>query len=264
MKLIDQAKDLLQNFSLSPQEAELYLLLLQQGACNVADLASIQKRNRTAVYFHLNHLVERGLVKEVRTGRRALYTSLSPSDLVGLIDRKMTDFKALLPQLELLARVEKEKPMIEVIESTAGFKRIYDEISSLPMMAEFLVLDGKLAVKGELDLLSENEWRDFFKKIVDRKILTRAVFTEESMMLPRRNFSDENKKLLRSRLWDLRTLPESSMPLDHLLMMYGDKAVFFIPSSKLLFTIGHSGIVGILKAMFETIHGLAKVERGGW
>ena len=73
--------ELLQHFSLSPQEAELYLLLLRQGSSNVSQLAHLQKRNRAAVYFHLNHLLERGLVKETRVGRRVEYVAMPPKEL---------------------------------------------------------------------------------------------------------------------------------------------------------------------------------------
>ncbi|MBM3204670.1 TrmB family transcriptional regulator [Candidatus Uhrbacteria bacterium] len=256
--------DLLQHFSLSPQEADLYILLLRQGSSNVSQLAHLQKRNRAAVYFHLDHLLERGLVKETRVGRRAYYVALPPKELATLIEGWVIDFKSLIPELESLQRAEQDKPLIEVIESSAGMKRIYDEITVQPIGSPFLVLEGKISVRGELNLLSTKEWEMFFKRMVERKILTRAVFTQESMQLPTKVFSEENKKLFRQRLWDLRSLPELTMPLEHLMMLYGNKAAFFIPESKLLFTLEHPGIVGILRALFETIHALALPVKSGW
>jgi predicted transcriptional regulator len=261
---MSSTNELLQHFSLSPQEAELYLLLLKQGASNVSNLAHLQKKNRAAVYFHLNHLLERGLVKETRVGRRAEYLAMPPKELGALLERWTTDFKSLIPELESLQRAERDKPMIEVIESSVGMKRIYDEITVQPEGSEFLVLEGKGAVKGELKLMSMKEWETFFRRIVERNILTRAVFTRESMDMPRRVLPEETKKVFRARKWDLRSLPESAMPLEHLMYIYGDKAAFYIPESKLLFTLKHPGIVGILRLMFNTIHGIAQPVQGGW
>lgn len=261
---MEHVATLLRHFSLSPQEAELYLLLLEQGSCNVTNLAHFQKKNRAAVYFHLKHLLENGLARETRVGRRAQYAALPPKDLAALLDGWTADFKSLVPELESLQRASTERPLIEVIESVAGFRRIYDEISVLPINSELLILEGKLAVEGELRLLTESEWSSFFQKIASRRILTRAVFTQESMGLPRQDLSDETMRVFRSRLWDLRTLPESSLPLDHLMMIYGNKAGFFIPKNKLLFTLEHPGIVGILRSLFRSIHGFAEPVKGGW
>ncbi|MEI6511051.1 MAG: helix-turn-helix domain-containing protein [Candidatus Uhrbacteria bacterium] len=257
-------EDLLQHFSLSPQEAELYVLLLKQGESNVTHLATLQKKNRAAVYFHLNHLLERGLVKESRVGKRPQYSAQPPGELAAQLERWTADFKSLVPSLESLKRFEDDKPVVEIYTSSAGMKRIYDEITAQPGGSSFFVLEGKAAIKGELALLSDSEWSEFFRRIVERKILTRAVFTDESTQLPREELSKENQRLLSNRLWDLRTLPEATMPLQQLMMIYGDKAAFMIPDTKLLFTLDHPGIVGILRAMFETIHGLAKPLKGGW
>jgi sugar-specific transcriptional regulator TrmB len=257
-------KELLQHFSLSPQEADLYLLLLKHGQSNVTRLAHLQKRNRTAVYFHLNHLVEKGVVKETRVGRRTEHVALSPKELADRFERWTTEFKSFLPQLESLRQAEKERPIVEVLESSAGFRRIYDEISVMKEGSEFLVLEGKTALRGELRLLSTREWSTFFSRIVERKILTRGVFTEESLKLPTASLGESNRELLRSRRWDLRALPESALPLEHLLMIYGNKAAFLIPEDRLLFTLEHPGIVGILKSLFECIHGLATPFKNAW
>lgn len=261
---MEKPRELLEHFSLTPQQAELYLLLLRQGPSKVADLAAAQKKNRAAIVFHLNLLLTHGFVKESRIGRRTEYVALPPKDLSNLLERWVVDFKSAVPVLETMHRADRQRPMIEVIESSAGMKRVYDEMSALPRGSEFLVLEGKTALAGELRLLSQNEWTTFFQRIVDRKILTRAVFTQESTILPMEGLSPENKRLLASRLWDLRLLPESKMPLEQLVMVYGDKTAFFIPEVKLLFTLEHAGITGILRALFETIHGFAKPADGGW
>ena len=258
------AQQLLEHFSLSSHEAELYLLLLRQGRSNVSRLAERQKKNRAAVYFHLKHLLDRGLVKETRVGRRPEYIAMPPKELATLLERWTVDFKSLVPELESLERAEQEKPLIEVYNSSKGMKSIYDEISVLPAGSSFSILEGKTGMQGELALLSEKEWSTFFRRMVDRRILTRAVFTEESMVLPKKVLSKENRHLLSQRLWDCRTLPESSLPLENLLMLFGNKAAFLIPESHLLFILEHRGIVSILCAMFQSIHGLAKPVKTAW
>ena len=47
------------------------------------------------------------------------------------------------------------------------------------------------------------------------------------------------------------------------MMLYGNKAAFVIPDVKLVFTLEHPGIVGILRALFDAIHNLARPMKEG-
>src|SRR5688572_15138414 len=113
-------RELLEHFSLTPQQAELYVLLLKQGPSKITELAAAQKKNRAAIAFHLKLLLERGFVKETRVGRRTEYVALPPKDLAELFERWAIDFKSAVPELETMRRADQQRPLIEVIESATG------------------------------------------------------------------------------------------------------------------------------------------------
>ena len=71
-------------------------------------------------------------------------------------------------------------------------------------------------------------------------------------------------KLVRQRLWDMRVLPESALPLQCLVVLYGNKAAFLLPEVKLIVTITHKGIVDALRATFDALFSFAKPRVPAW
>lgn len=261
---MDHLKTLLRQFAFSDIETDVYIAALSLGPCGVADIAEKMSKNRTAIYFHIKNLLQKGILKESRKGRKIRYVALPPTELADHFSRITTDFKSLVPQLESLFKVEKEIPLIEVTESTRGYFKVYDEISSLPVGSTFRVLEGKDALVKEFALLSEEEWRIFFTRAAERKIETRGIFTKESLRVPTQALSSENFKNIGERIWHLRTLPESILPFQQLLFIYGEKIAFLFPDSSLVVTIKHKDIANSLAAVFDGLFHFATIIPKGW
>lgn len=261
---MDHLKTILREFSFSDIETDVYVATLSIGSSGVADIARKMGKNRTAVYFHIKNLLQKGILKETRKGRKIRYVALPPSELADHFSRVTTDFKSLVPQLESLFRVEKEVPIIEVTESVKGYFKVYDEISSMPISSTFRVLEGKDALINEFTLLSEEEWRTFFTRTAERKIETKGLFTSESLRVPMQALSDNNLKNVGDRIWDLRTLPESILPFQQLLFIYGEKIAFLFPDTSLVVTIQHKDIANSLAAVFDGLFNFAAVVPNGW
>ena len=263
---MNRTNEILRRFSFTEPESELYLAILSLGKPSVTQIARKVEKNRAAVYFHLKHLLDKGAVKETREGRRFRFVAVPPAELAATFDRWTTEFKSIVPQLETLYRAEQEAPAIEISESKRGYIKVYDELSSLPVGSEFRAMEGVSALKGELGLLADEEWGKFFSRIAERKILTKIIFTEEALAVspPQQSLSAENMKLVHQRLWDLRILPESALPLQCLVIIYGNKAAFLLPEVKLVVTIAHAGIVGALRATFDALFSFAKKRVPAW
>lgn len=244
----------LQRFGFSDEEAQVYIVALELGEASVTQIAEKVGMHRTATYFHIKKLLEQGVLKKTLQGKVLHLTALRPHELAGLFDRWTTDFKGIVPQLEALKKIEQEKPTIEVTESKRGYFKIYDEISSLPPGSTFRVAEGVTALKQELSLLSEEEWHTFFSRIVERKIITKGLFTAEATQEPAKRLSPANMKLLRQRLWQVRTLPAATFPLEQLAFIYSDKVAFLFPDSSLVMTIQHKGITEATVAMFDAAY----------
>jgi sugar-specific transcriptional regulator TrmB len=252
------AKEILTHFSVTADETDVYLALLALGTANVTEIAKKIKKNRTASYFHVRKLVEKELVSIAKQGRVLKFTATPPDELAGRFDRLVTDFKSLVPQMEALKKAETETPRVEVSESRSGYLKIYDEISSLPIGEEFIVIEGKDALNDELKLLTDAEWNTFFKRIIDRKIRTRLLLTAGSLDLPKRNLSADNYKLLDERQIQTRYVGEDILPIKNMVIAYGNTLAYLFPETNLVMTVRHKGIVDSFKATFEALFGIAK------
>jgi sugar-specific transcriptional regulator TrmB len=254
-------RELLAHYNLSGHETDIYLALLSLGKTGAAQIAKKAGMNRTAVYFHVNHLVEKKFVHQVRSGKLMKYVAVSPRDLAETFDRWTTDFKSLIPWMESLKKVETETPRIEVSDSKRGYYQLYDEISSLPTGSMIRVLEGREAVLGEFSALSQEQWQTFFKRLIERKIETKALFTNELTHVVPTKISKKTQDLLRERIWHLRLVPEQLLPFQKLLMIYGKKASFIFPTTSLVVTIDHREMVDALICMFDGLYQLGKASK---
>lgn len=255
---MDQNIQLLSQFGFSEQEAELYLICLKIGRPSVAEIARKTKKNRTAVYFHLNHLLQKGIIQEVKEGKRSRFVPLSPELLAKRFEQMTTEFKSVVPTLAALSVIEKETPEITVLDSKAGYLRIYDEISALPKQSTFYVMEGKQALKDELTLLTQKEWHTFFSRIVEREIITQGIFTEEALLLPQKHLTKQNIEMLKNRIWNIHSLPEKIFPLQQICFIYGNTVAFLFPDTSLVILIRHAGLVAVQRSMFDAIFHIAK------
>lgn len=256
--------EILSAFSLSDVETKIYLSALGMEKPAVAQLAKQAGLNRTAAYHHIKHLLEKGFLRQTRKGRIVQLVAVPPAELADRFDHLTTDFKGLIPQLESLQKISRETPIIEITESRRGYYQIYDEISALPPGSTFRVMEGLQALKKELRILTDKEWNIFFSRIVDRKLVTRAVFTEESLAVPGQALSPANVKLISQRIWQLKSLPVVSLPFSQLMFIYGEKVAFLFPESSLVMAIKHKGIAEVMTALFEGLFGFAKPVNQPW
>lgn len=256
--------EILGAFSLSDVESKIYLSALGLEKPAVAQIAKKIGMNRTAVYHHIEHLMQKGFLRQTRKGSVVQLVAVPPAEVAERFDHLATDFKSLVPQLESLQKISRETPVIEIKESRRGYWEIYDELSSLPEGATFRVLEGSTAMKKELHLLTESELSKFYNKVVERKIITRAIFTTEAINFVYSELSAANLGNIRKRIWQLKTLPESSLPFTQLMFVYGDKTAFMFPESSLVMTIKHKDIAEAMLAMFEGLYNFAKPIEKPW
>lgn len=264
MSLQTEVKTIFSHFGRSPIEADTYLAALSLGSGTAAQIAQKTGEGRTKVYFHIKILVQEGILKESRKGQRQIYLPLPPQELANIVSKWATHLRSLVPQLEAMQKASAETPIIEVSESKAGYFRVYDEVSSIPEGSFFRVMVGQEAIEQELKLLNHDAWSAFFARIVERKIKTVGIFTEESMKAPRQLLSPENYEYLPKRIWDLAVLPESILHMQKLMFIYQNKVAFVFPETALVMTVTHQGIADVLAATFDALHSFGEKVAPTW
>jgi len=257
-------KELLTHFNVSEQEAEIYIAALTLGKSSINDIAKKIGKSRTAIYFHVDHLLEKGLLKEARQGKLTRLVATPPSEVVSSLDRKMTELKSLLPVLESLQKADIETPVIEVTESKRGFYKVYDEVASLPVGSTFRVLEGAESLSDELSLLSQQQWFDFFTRIVERKIHTKALFTKSSFALPQAKLAKRNIDLVRKRSWTVRSISDELLPMQKMIVFYGNKMAILFPDTQLVVIIQHESITKQFSMMFDALFEQGRPVERAW
>ncbi len=242
----------------------MYLVALASGPTPVSIIAKKSSKTRTAAYFHITNLLEKGILKESRVKGKRLIVALPPQELADKFDRLTTDFKSLVPQLESLNKAETQTPVIRITESSKGFFEIYDVISSLPVGSQFRIFEGSVAMKGEFDLGNDDQWHTLFSRLVERKIMAKALFTTEAMAIPGKKMSPENIALIQMRLWNLRTISESVVPFTDMFLIYGNNVAFVFPHLQLVMTIQHESIANALTAIFDGLFSFATPQVPSW
>jgi sugar-specific transcriptional regulator TrmB len=82
----------------SKQEISIYLELLNKGPFSVAEIAKAVKIYRTAVYIHLNNLIEKGVVAKVKGANNKIAAN-SPESLHILVQQKAIQAEAMHSKL---------------------------------------------------------------------------------------------------------------------------------------------------------------------
>lgn len=256
--------DILKHFSFSEAESELYAAALKLQKAGISEIAKKAGMGRTVAYFHIKNLVERGILLQITKNKKMLISPIAPVELAQKLQSSVGDFKSIIPQLELLGAIENETPQIEIMESSSAFKKIYDEVTHMPAGSIFKVIEDLEGAEAELKLLDNEYWTYFFGQLVERKILTRAIFTQEVLVNANKSITPENYETVRKRMWDIRTLPEKNIPIKGLVVMYNKKISFLFPKISLTITIRHAALYGMIDTLFETIFNFAEKVEQPW
>lgn len=261
---MDKLNKILGNFAFSQAESELYAAALKLKKASISEIAQKAGMGRTAAYFHIKNLIKRNIFKQVKAGKKIVISAISPTELAENLQESVGDFKTLIPQLESLGRIENEIPQIEIMESNMAFQKIYDEVTHMPVGASWKVIEDRSGAQAEMKLLNNEYWKMFFSKMAERKIMTKAIFTQELLSDIHESVTPENYSILGDRMWDIRTLPEISMPIKGLVLLYNGKLSFLFPEVALTITVKHSALFHLLDTMFETIFSFAQVAENPW
>lgn len=123
------------NAGLTPEQADIYLSLLDHGPQTAISLAKTTKVKRTYVYKICQELAHQNLVNIEQHGRTTTFSPTSPIAIQSQIDAKKNQinsaqliFDNILPSLESKYRLIETKPTITYYEGVHGFKKIYSEI----------------------------------------------------------------------------------------------------------------------------------------
>lgn len=121
----------LQSLGLKPNEAKIYLALLELGQGTVSEISKTAQLNRTTGYDILERLAVDGLANRLASGKKINYIVEPPIRLKQYLEnkkhqaeRRLDEAGDVIPQLQNLYKKE-NKPVIKFFEGRDGIKNIY-------------------------------------------------------------------------------------------------------------------------------------------
>ncbi|MBT4174967.1 hypothetical protein HOE07_04795 [archaeon] len=132
---MDLEKNLVE-IGLTQQEAKIYLITLKLGIAKASQISQKAKIQRGAAYYILKLLKEKGfLIESIKSGVK-YYSAINPTRIVEIIEeerkRKLSQIKAILPELKEMKETAIEKPQVEIYEGYEGFKTIFSRLIEEP------------------------------------------------------------------------------------------------------------------------------------
>src|SRR3989344_8875583 len=162
-KLVERVDKL----ALQPNEAKVYLALLELGQGNVRSVSKAAQINRTTGYDILERLALYGLASRTVLGKKKiLYVAEAPSRFLQYLqnkknqaERSLEEAKVLIPELQFIYKTE-TKPVIRFFEGREGIKNIYNH-----------TLESKSTIYSILDLSQYlPEFDEFGKQHVKQRV----------------------------------------------------------------------------------------------
>jgi predicted transcriptional regulator len=153
-------EEILSELGLSRNESKIYIALLKYGSMQLKDITKTTGLFRQNALESLDKLASKGLVALSTTGKRKLYSAVSPTRLKVLLEEKEKKLETVLPQLLSIA-AQTEKPKIDIFSGREGVKTILDD--ELAVGQTIHVMQSVITVEERagtyLAISREKRWR---------------------------------------------------------------------------------------------------------
>lgn len=116
----------------SPQEARVYLTVLELGQSPVSQIARKLSENRVTVYSILQWLVKKSIIFELVKNKVTHYIALSPQKLLTLSQEKLRVFEDAMGSFLAMSSLGDTRPSIQVYEGIDGIKLCYEDTLNYP------------------------------------------------------------------------------------------------------------------------------------
>lgn len=230
----------------SEKEAMVYLASLELGPSPVQKISQKSGVNRATTYVMIESLMQHGLMSSFQKGKKMQYTAEKPERLNRIIHKerdivkeKEETIKRILPDLEAVLSASGERPKVSYYEGEEGLEAMRETIfeSKSKEMDDFISLDDVW------HLLPEESWKKHNKRLKEKKVQGRMLYTVESQYEPPAEGQG---------LWEYRKLPKKDFPMHGELTVYGDRVAMIALKGKLIGVIIESKEMAMMvRTLFE-------------
>jgi HTH-type transcriptional regulator, sugar sensing transcriptional regulator len=184
-------KTTLEKIGLSPNEAKIYLYLVDHGQSKAGKIAKGSYIQRSSAYMAINSLVAKGLVGYITIGKVKFFTATSPNRILEFIKEKETFAKDLIPLLKEKHKQTKEEGQVRMFKGDRGVMAVFKDIIRSKEHNDVWGEDGNLAKR--MPIFASQFVRDQNEHNIKTRIITREKLITYSKGTTYR-FVDETTK----------------------------------------------------------------------
>ena len=166
-------EEVLENLGLTPAEAKIYLILLEQGGSLAGSISRNTGIHRRSVYDAIERLIQKGLVSYIKTNNRKYFEAVSPEHLLEILKKQEAEVNQVLPELKKLQQMTEGKNETLFFRGKAALKSAFDDQLD---KAEEICIWGATTEATEI---LQFYFPHFDKERVKKKIHVRLIFNEE-------------------------------------------------------------------------------------
>ncbi len=177
----------IESFGLSEKSALIYICLIELGGAYPSQISDLTKINRSTVYKLLIDLSVKGLVSDIRKGKKLYYQAEKIDRLKKFVEMRyriskeaLSNIESVIPVLEDLSINRPNKPKVRYYENREGIMSIYADMVD-ENQYEMVAFSNASSFKN---YLKKDELDDFIVRKNINNITTRGIVPD----------SEENRK----------------------------------------------------------------------
>lgn len=218
----------LEELGFTPDQAKIYLAVLELGGCYVSAIAKKAGIHRVNCYKILDELVSRGLVSSFLKNNIKYYAVESPRIIVEKQEERLGQARKILPELLSITNAMAYKPKVQYYEGREGIKNIFED--TLHAEGEMV---GYTNLRDVPLIVSEEYLRSYAKRKIERKVKTRML---SPLFKPALKYLDKYyPKDFDRNLVEIFFINPREFPFDYEITIYGSKvALISLNSAELM------------------------------
>lgn len=218
---------ILQELGFTQSEAKVYLTLLKLGPVKVGQIIEKSGLQSSTIHNTLHSLIDKGFVRYVLRGKIKIYQSVEPNLILQEFKEKEQKFEEIVPKLESMQQLTKEKPQAEIYEGASGIMTMLNELieDSKPNDNYYFFAVDVSGLNKDIQKFFER----YDRKREEKKLIVRGLAKKELKTL----FA--KRRYLKTKYVDFPIPSNISICNDKMvLIIWGEKPIGMLVKSKQL------------------------------
>ena len=240
-----KAIELLGKIGLEKHEAQIYTALLELGPSLISAISRHTGLHRPTIYQTIRSLEEKGLISASPRGKRKRYTAEAPEKLQSLIEGLRKNLNTVVPELQNLYVLNKNRPLVKFLERRAGITSVFEDIVTTLKRGDIYYL----YTTRKKEIKAEKYFPPNFRERRDAKAIQRFIIASE---LSKIKFSKPNLNRI------VKIIPKEYTLFDQNItkVIYADRIAFLDHNTETATVIQNQAIAESEKTIFKALFDL--------